>query len=233
MISHWLADAKDSQTKTKLMEIYKRTLATFNPYAGETEAEGSSKMSGRKPKRSQTSQDGGMGMGSVGQLVLKSVEDLIVPLGLMTGAYLLGDRKHRVQRADLTRPLGVTVSSRGSRQMEGGAWGLPVIGDSYLGSWLSKAGERILTPSTLLPLGVVFVLYMAYRRYASPREGELSPEPSILDMADKDDLVDYAARHNIDQLEPETRVPFALAMGPEVFSAYNQQDAKGGYGDGR
>ena len=76
MISHWLADAKDSKTKNQLMETLNATLATFNPYAGEAEAERSSRMTGRKqngrkPKRSQTSQDGGMG--GVGQLVLRCV----------------------------------------------------------------------------------------------------------------------------------------------------------------
>ncbi len=183
----------------------------------------------------------GMGANAVGGVLLQTIEDLIVPLGLMTGAHLLAgrnDRKVSGQRGgnvllDLSVPLGLTLLAHTAKRQtqkrsQLGGSGLPVIGDTYLGKWLADAGQKILTPSTLLPLGVVFVLYMGYRRYLDENDVEepanVSTRPNILDMAQRGDLEDYTRRRGIKRLEPEVEVPFALAMGPDVFHQYMEQN---------
>ena len=178
--------------------------------------------------------------GNMGIAVLKTLDDLIVPLGLMSGAHLLQSRvKSRDQRGgsvwttfmDLSVPLGLTVVAHnlykkrnGRHELEGGA-GLPVIGDSTLGRWLSDNSIKVLSPQTLVPLGLVFILYMAYRRYVGNDDESVSRKPNILDMADRKDLKKYLRRTGTQQVDPETRVPFALAMGTSVFKQYvNETD---------
>lgn len=203
-------------------------------------------------------------------VVLKSLEELIVPLGLMSGAHLLqswndspryqsrGQKRSRRQQdqaggnmntlLNLSVPLGLTAlaysmddrtrsepDARGygrsyrssvKRQLtQSGGSSLPIIGDTTLGQWLSSNNISILSPQTLIPLGVIFVLYWAYRRYALPNDKvKLSQKPSILDLADPDDLEQYTQERGINKLDTQTPFPYALAMGPEVFNSYVQQN---------
>jgi len=194
-------------------------------------------------------QKGGLGVGAgvMGQAMLKTLDDLIVPLGLMTGSHLLRNLQDDSSEMsggmgnliDLSVPLGLTVIAHTMAQndkkspldMYGGS-GLPVIGDTYLGKWLAENSVNVLTPRTLLPLGLVFVLYMAYRRYVTQNgedgDVELSERPNILDMANRDDLARYARQRGIKRLEPDTPFPFALAMGPETFGTYVDEEQEGG-----
>jgi len=224
--AHWLAASDDEADRSPLVPATLRQAV---------------RRAVRSPTR-RVGQTGGMGLGPA---VLKTLDDLIVPLGLMTGAHLLRSPKvnrRGVQRGgtvnllwDLSVPLGLTVAAhslgknkkkRSPLDMMGGS-NLPIIGDTYLGKWLSENSINVLTPQTLLPLGLIFVLYMAYRRYAVENgedEVELSKKPNVLDMADRDDLARYAKRNNIRRLDPETPFPFALAMGPEAFGAYVDEE---------
>jgi len=174
----------------------------------------------------------------------RNVLDLSVPLGLTLIAHSLGDSPvwtGSVSRSTRDSPIG-TGSVSGSRprrigyELEGGA-ALPIIGDTYLGRWLSENGIQTLLPTTLLPLGLIFVLYMAYRRYVTTEpvasgtgtgetrapEAKVSSKPTITDMGRKKDLKRYMTLRGIHKLNPDTKFPFALAMGPETFRAYVKQ----------
>lgn len=181
-------------------------------------------------------------------MVLQTVNDLIVPLGLVTGAHLLGNRLHgnrgqqrggAVSRGmDLFKPLGLTLNQKqgggikalpfqagGAAEAVAAGSSLPIIGDSYLGKWLSERSINILTPSTLVPLGIVFILYMAYRQQGQEQSGgEVSRKPNIYDLARTKDIASYRQMHQLETLEPETKVPFALAMGQKVFRQYVKND---------
>jgi hypothetical protein len=177
--------------------------------------------------------------GNFAAAILKTLDDLIVPLGLMTGSHWLQSQTHNQRGgsvwtnvADLSVPLGLTLLAhnmgrrKSDRDQVGGS-NLPIIGDSYLGKWLSDNGFKILSPRTLLPLGLIFILYMAYRRYSEregDREVELSERPNILDMTDREDLKRYVRRNGIKSLDTDTRFPFALAMGPETFKQYVEEE---------
>ena len=197
-------------------------------------------MASRKSPKSSVRRTEMIGGTGLGYAVLKTVDDLIVPLGLMAGSHWLrGDKPKRpvLQEGggvvdtlvDLSVPIGLTLvahtlSGKKQRRLveQTGGSGLPVIGDTYLGKWLNEKGIAFLTPNTLIPLGLAFILYMAYRRYALTNEPEakLSAKPNIYDMADRKDLKRYARANSIRSLDPDTPVPFALAMGPRVFKQY-------------
>ena len=176
--------------------------------------------------------------GDVQTAVLRTLNDLIVPLGLMSGAVLLRGKQTAVQRAqrggqgwmtvamDLSVPLGLTFAAhymkKANDDMVGGA-NLPIIGDTVLGKWMTNNNVGILTPSTLLPLGVIFLLYMAYKRYSA--DADVAP-PHISELADHDDIVKYNNAQGIQKMRKSTQYPFALAMGPETFGEYVRQKVK-------
>ena len=180
--------------------------------------------------------------GSFKGALLNTINDLIVPLGLMAGAHFLsktnnsqhGGKFESNQYSDLHQPLGFSrlVSNKIVNNMQGGS-PIPIIGDTYLGKWLETNSVKILSPSTLLPLGLIFILYMSYRRYANTNpenvvenEVVLDAKPNINDLSSKSDLDKYMRLNNINKLNPNSMFPYALAMGPDMFNKYVNDEEK-------
>jgi len=210
-----------------------------------------------KNKNTETTQQGG------NPFLLKAASDLIVPIGLTAGAHWLASMKENEQTggnpfilqtiADLSVPIGLTLgayylSDRETEQIiqAGGAEGLPIIDDPIMNSYLGMKGIGLLTPQTLIPLGILLAVFSAYKyRYDAmyPETATIHPEleqsggvhEEILNMVDKEDLDKYLKLKRISELTPQTELPFAALMGPDVFKQYVKemgQKSNGKVGNG-
>jgi len=187
-------------------------------------------------------------------LLLQAASDLIVPLGLTAGAHWLASMKNTEQSggnplilktiADLSVPIGLTLGAHYLSKKEqeqanqfGGAEGLPIIDDPIMNSYLGVKGIGLLTPQTLIPLGILLAVYAAYKyRYNDlyPETTTVNPEneqsggvnEEVLNMVDKEDLDKYMKIKGITELTPQTELPFAALMGPDIFKQYVKEMEK-------
>lgn len=122
--------------------------------------------------------------------------------------------------AELSVPLGLTWAAH--RQQTGGYDSVPILGDKLLDSYLGMNGIKILSPETLIPLGILMALYAGYNDLYKNRKpvqkGGFSQQ--ITDLVDRDDWKKYTKFENIKEVTPQTKIPFAVIMGPDVFHQY-------------
>lgn len=136
--------------------------------------------------------------------------------------------------SDLSVPLGLTVAGHKlsktiPKSQLGGASLPPVITDPILSSYLTINGINLLSPNTLIPLGVLLAVYYAYNNRSQLIQSggnSITTEKSrtlINDLkllVNTRDLNKYTKSMGIDKITPQTKFPLATVLGKEVFNAY-------------
>jgi hypothetical protein len=131
------------------------------------------------------------------------------------------------------------------QEQEGGAV-LPVVNDPIMSSYLGLKGISLLTPSTLIPLGVLLAVYSAYKnRYTANNQRTQatqrtqrtqvteftqkaggSLESQLAGFVDPADIQTYKNQTGTGELTPQTKVPFAVLMGSHTFKDYVNHQKK-------
>jgi hypothetical protein len=172
-------------------------------------------------------------------LLMGTLSDLVVPVGLIAGSHWLAGFQARPREqtggdpmlfktlADLTVPVALTLGALyfskedGKKIIQAGG-DLPMINDPFLTPYLTYNGINLVSPSTLIPLGILLAVYAAYRKVyvGKPivQTGGLGSELNTI--VDKDDVAQYKRKQGIREITPETRFPFATLMGGDVFKQY-------------
>lgn len=115
----------------------------------------------------------------------------------------------------------------GSSTMNGGANILPIINDPYIGRFLEYTNIFILTPTTLIPLGILLFYYLSCKK---PQNGgfknitkkinEINEKQKMDLDVNKDDYRKYLKIRKINKVDDMTKFPFALVMGNKMFHNY-------------
>lgn len=191
---------------------------------------------------------------SGGNPLLLAASDLMIPVGLTAGAHWLASLRQNETNeqsggnpllmaiADLSVPVGLTMGAHylsrddGEKILQaGGAEAIPIIDDPIMNSYLGMKGIGLLTPQTLIPLGILIAVYLAYKnRYdqgnfettqfnpdEEQQQGGVHKE--ISEMVDFEDLQKYLNLKGITTITPQTEFPFAAVMGPDVFKKYVEE----------
>lgn len=119
---------------------------------------------------------------------------------------------------NLVIPSGLALASHYAhkylKEQDGGGHSQVLLNNPLLKSWLTSNQINRITPSTLVPMGI---LYATYNQYIGR---QISQNFDLLDMIDPGDLKEYMKKHNLRSLTPQTKLPFAIIMGPDVFKQY-------------
>ena len=115
-------------------------------------------------------------------------------------------------------------------EQAGGATALPVITDPMMTSYLGMQGVAILTPSTLIPLGILLAVYYSYKNRQgkqtkestkyNPNEQHGGVHEKITELVDAKDLKKHMKNEGIETLTPQTKLPFAVLMGASTFKKF-------------
>lgn len=119
---------------------------------------------------------------------------------------------------NLVIPGGLALASHYAhkylKEQHGRGRGRIILNNPMLKTWLTNNQINQITPSTLVPMGL---LHATYNQYLGE---QISHNFDLLDMIDPDDLEVYMKKHNLRSLTPQTKLPFAVVMGPDVFKQY-------------
>lgn len=123
------------------------------------------------------------------------------------------------------------AAKRGEEEQAGGDIHIPIIDQDGIGAFLKLAGLYTLplTTSTLVPLGVVMMLYEMHQRKQLTGGGRVTD--AFYDFANGlvgNRVLDiYLKYKGITMLNPYTLVPIALILGQQVFSDYLKHEKSG------
>lgn len=188
--------------------------------------------SGRSSKSS-TEQTGG-------NPLLMAASDLIVPLGLTAGAHWLASFRetdtsnqtgggYDYDALNYYEALAVPVavvdydSVDSEPQTGGGNDSLPVIKDPVMNTYLRSQNMTEMKPNTLIPLGTLIATYSSYITPTATETADQyvgSVQNEVFKMADPVDIEKYIKLKGIDHITPQTKFPFALVMGKDIFKRY-------------
>jgi len=199
------------------------------------------------PKKS-TSQKGGSSSRqrqSGGNILLKTAGDLIVPIGLTVSAHwlrdFLGEKKPAQQKggnlgallvqafSDLSVPIGLTMGARYLTPKEqkqvnqsGGSDFLPMITDPIMKGYMYLKGINLLAPTTLVPLGILLAVYMAYNSSSksAPAKQSGGAGQQLQSLVDNKDLEKFKTSRGLSRISSQTEMPFATIMNKHFFKQY-------------
>jgi hypothetical protein len=108
-----------------------------------------------------------------------------------------------------------------NRTSTSGGGNMPAMGDNMLlQAWLGTAGINQLTATTLIPIGILILLYNMFAtgaRVPKPRRGggdsTFSEHPLV------SQAVNELHQKHGGELLPSTLVPFGLVLGKDVYKA--------------
>lgn len=136
--------------------------------------------------------------------------------------------------ADLSVPVGLTWAAHQMSPVQGEQKGgndpipVPIIDNDLLKSYLSMNKIKKLTPETLIPLGIILAIFAEYQGHSkdqkSIKKGDLSQEIGAL--VDRDDWIQYTKSQGLKEVTSQTKVPFAVLMGPDIFHHYVSESKK-------
>lgn len=135
--------------------------------------------------------------------ILKAASDLIVPMALTAGAHWWGSHI----------------------EQKGGANSTPILDDPILQLYMKNKHIDTLTPHTLIPAGIIV---STHNSYSKNNLSTINPNKSANEnigeqlkyIVDKNDLNLYMKKRQINQITPQTKLPFAILMGPHIFSEH-------------
>lgn len=141
--------------------------------------------------------------------LLKAVADLAVPFGLTAGAHWLSSMK--------TSPS----QSEEQNEQSGGNRIIPspvMFQHPLMLTWMQDNQVTSLTPETMVPVALLLKLYFLYVGMDVKRNTNIYQR--LIGIVDQEDLDTYLKSRKITHLTPNTSMPFALIMGPDVFKFY-------------
>lgn len=137
----------------------------------------------------------------------------------------LNNNKYELKKSIGLSKKGQGIQYHSSSTMNGGANILPIINDPYIGRFLEYTNIFILTPTTLIPLGILLFYYLSCKK---PQNGGViakkineinEKQKPDLDV-NKDDYRKYLKIRKINKVNDMTKFPFALVMGKKMFHNY-------------
>lgn len=160
----------------------------------------------------------------------------------------IGGSHNKIRKiANMSVPIGLTITSSQNKnkkntlqhthrdnQTGGAITGIPFIDEPIMNSYLAMNNISFLTPQTLIPLGILIAVYFAYKYRYDISPPESKPFNPITEqfggvrqqlhlIIDPKDLKKYMQIQHIDDITPQTKLPFAIIMGPDVFKQYVKQ----------
>lgn len=194
-------------------------------------------------KDKKTQQVGGTSVSEVIYTPISWIENLFTPKSSSSS------RKRKTQQggsldfallssvlSDLSVPLGLTLAGHKlsktiPKSQLGGASLPPVITDPIMSSYLTINGINLLSPSTLIPIGVLLAVYFAYNnRSQLIQTGGVATDSTKVKrrtlvndlklLVNTRDLNKYIKSLGIEQITPQTKFPLATVLGKQVFNAY-------------
>jgi len=137
-------------------------------------------------------------------LALPALTDLVIPIGLTMASYYTHKRFKNKQ-------------SGGNSLVGGTGLGLPanIIDNSVLHSFLNG---KAVTPNTLIPASTLLSILNSHLNQQAGYRSSI--ETRLQHFIDKTDLDTYKRKKHLKTINTETKLPFAIAMGPSVFNQY-------------
>lgn len=134
--------------------------------------------------------------------------------------------------ADLAIPIGLTMASYythkcfKNKQTGGGRFGgtgkvnrigLPanIIDNSVLHSYLNG---KPVAPNTLIPTNTLLSVLNTHLNQKNINKSSI--ESQLHNFVSKEDLEKYKKKKHLMSIKSETKIPFAIIMGPSVFNQY-------------
>lgn len=125
---------------------------------------------------------------------------------------------------DLVIPGGLTIASYLSnkylKKQTGGGNNINIIDNNILQVWLKSNHKTELQPSTLIPAGVLLAVYN--QSIDQPINNKNTTHKQISELVNHEDLHKFMKYKRITKLDQHTELPFAIIMGPSIFTQYVQ-----------
>lgn len=157
------------------------------------------KLYGKKNAINETNQSGG------NPFLLKTASDLIVPMALTAGAKWWS-------------------SHLDNKEQTGGGNNIPILDHAILKLYMKNKNIEVITPYTLVPAGIIVAIYNSYSKTNNEIDKNKTANENLFEllkqMVDIKDLALYMKIKNINIITPQTGLPFAVLMGPHIFSEY-------------
>ena len=149
---------------------------------------------------------------------------------------LKGQNLFALPMSKILTPAGLSFVSwhtKKSEKIDQSGGGNMFLGENpLLNSWIDMKGLEILTPETLIPLGIAILTYNIFSRNTPiPKKKEQTggdAAESLLKHPISQELIKVGGV-NERNLRPSLLVPFGILMGRDVFKALiynNQQESK-------
>lgn len=124
--------------------------------------------------------------------------------------------------SQLAIPAGLTLASYYSRKhLQPQKGGANMIDNPILKNWLIEHKIKELSPTTLLPAGILTAVYNCYANLSNAGN---TIYRQIAKIVSETDLQSYMKKHRLLNLTPHSELPFAILMGPHVFKQFLLED---------